>query len=116
MNYYGTYNTEGIVVCPEDDLEDTHVITLTKAYDKAEFTVNICCYDDWEWKFSLSSPTNYEMVKFMIIDAAFECENMDELIAKLDEIFEENFSDVVINEDKCNEHCCENCNHRDCIN
>jgi hypothetical protein len=116
MVYYGTYNTEGIVVHLEGDADDKHIIFLTKECNEATFTVSVCCYDDWEWKFSLTSPANYEMVKHMIMDAAFECEDMDELIRVLDEIFEEGFSKIVINEDECEERCCENCNHRDCLN
>lgn len=116
MVYYGTYNTEGIVVHTNGDTDDIHVIYLTKEFNEATFTVRVCCYEDWEWKFSLASPANYEMIKYTIMDAAFECEDMDELINLLDEIFEKNFSKIVANEDKCDEHCCENCNHRDCLN
>ena len=116
MVYYGTYNTEGIVVHIKDDPDDVHVISLTKEFNEAAFTVRVCCYEDWEWKFSLTSSANYEMVKHMIMDTAFECEDMDELINMLDEIFEKMFSKIVVNEDKCDKHCCENCNHRDCLN
>ena len=116
MVYYGTYNTEGIVVHLNGDADDMHVIALTKECDEAAFTVSVCCYDDWEWKFSLTSPANYEMVKHTIIDAAFECEDMDELISVLDAMFEDNFSEIAMWEDECDECCCENCNHRDCLN
>lgn len=116
MVYYGTYNTEGIVVHTVDDVDDVHVILLTKECDEAAFTVSVCCYDDWEWKFILTSPAHYEMVKHVIMDAAFECEDMDELINLLDEIFENEFSEIVLWEDEYDECCCENCNHRDCLN
>ena len=117
MVYYGTYNTEGIVVHINGDPDDVHVISLTKEFNEAAFTVRVCCYEDWEWKFSLTSSANYEMVKHMIMDAAFECEDMDELINMLDEIFEEMFSKIAVDENECNnECCCENCNHRDCLN
>mgnify|MGYP003293256720 CR=1 FL=1 len=116
MIYSGTYNTEGIVVHLNDDVDDVHMIILTKECNEAAFTVNVCCYEDWEWKFSLASPANYEMVKYVIMDTVFDCEDMDELIDALDEIFEEKFSAFVINECECNTGCCENCNHRDCLN
>lgn len=116
MVYYGTCNAEGIMVHINGDRDDMHIIMLTKQCDEAAFTVHVCCYDDWEWKFSMASPANYEMVKYMIMDAAFECEDMDELINLLDEIFEINFSAIVIDEDVCDGHCCESCNHRDCLN
>ena len=116
MVYYGTHNTEGIVVHTVGDVDDVHVILLTKECDEAAFTVSACCYDDWEWKFILTSPAHYEMVKHVIMDAAFECEDMDELINLLDEIFENEFSEIVLWEDEYDECCCENCNHRDCLN
>lgn len=117
MVYYGTYATEGIVVHLNNDADDMHIIALTKECDEATFTVNVCCYEDWEWKFSLASPANYEMVKHMIMDAAFDCEDMDELIDVLDAMFEEDFAEIVIWDNDCDEACCcEKCNHRDCLN
>lgn len=116
MTYYGTYNTEGIVVHVNGDRDDMHVIALTKEHDANVFTVRTCCYDDWEWKFSMKSSSHYEMVKHMIMDAAFECEDMDELINTLDEMFEEMFSAIVVWEDECDGTCCEHCDSRDCLN
>jgi hypothetical protein len=116
MVYDGTYTAEGIVVHLNGDVDDQHMIFLTKGCNEATFTVHACCYDDWEWKFSMESPAHYEMIKYMIMNAVFECEDMDELINMLDEIFEKDFSKIVVNEDECNGSCCENCNHRGCLN
>ena len=119
MVYYGTYNTEGIVVHTVDDVDDVHVILLTKECDEAAFTVSVCCYDDWEWKFILTSPAHYEIVKQDIWFAT-----KDTISKKYDhrfkdifnEIFENEFSEIVLWEDEYDECCCENCNHRDCLN
>ena len=116
MVYYGTCNTEVIVIHTVGDVDDMHVIALTKECDEAAFTVSVCCYDDWRWKFSLASPAHYEMVKHMIMDAVWDCEDMDELLDELDITFEEMFSEIVIDENGCDGHCCENCNCRDCLN
>lgn len=100
MVYYGTDTTENIVVHTNGDVDDMHVITLSRACDEAAFTVNICCDEEWKWKFNLVSSAHYDIVKYMIMDAVFECEDMYELVDMLDEIFETDFADIVINEDE----------------
>ena len=117
MVYYGTYNTEGILWHPAGDMDDMHVILLTKECDEATFTVNVCCYEDWEWRFDMISPAHYEIVKHMIMDLAFECDDMDELIAAMDEMFAEDFAEIVVDDEcECDGSCCERCGHRGCLN
>ena len=46
-------------------------------------------------------------MKLNIFDVVWECEDMDSLMRVLSEIFEDNFSDILV-EDECNgdcEHC-----------
>lgn len=52
----------------------------------------------------------------MIMDLAFECDDMDELIAAMDEMFAEDFASIVVDGCECENNCCEHCGHRDCIN
>ena len=116
MIYYGTYNTEGILWHTSGDADDMHAILLTKECNAPAFTVNVCCDDEWEWRFSMKSPSNYEIVKHMIMDLAFECNNIDELVDAMDEMFEETLAEIVINDEcECDGGCCEGCNHRDCL-
>lgn len=115
MVYHGTSMTETIWFGPENDFEETHYIELHKADDEAVFYVTTCCNEDWAWAFKLDIPSNYEMIKFTILDEMFECENMRELLDALDDVFTDNFADIVVEEEKCG-CCCENCNHRDCLN
>jgi hypothetical protein len=109
--------TETIWVGPENDYNEMHCIELYKADDEPVFYVTACCNDAWIWAFNMESMANYEMVKFAILDAMFECNSMHALLDELDEIFADNFADIVVeDEDECGGCCCENCNHRDCLN
>ena len=115
MVYCGTSMTETIWVSPANKLEEVHYIELHKADDHPVFYVTTCCNPDWIWAFQLDASSNYEMVKFAIMEAAFECCCIDNLLNTLDSIFEEEFADILVDED--NDECdCENCDHRDCLN
>lgn len=117
MVYHGTSITETIYVGTQSDLENTCCINLIKAHDEPIFYVTTCCNTDWVWKFSMDGESNYEMVKHTIIDTIFECSNIIELIDCLDAIFEEDFDDIVVYEEEVHDElCCENCNHRSCLN
>lgn len=117
MVYHGTSKTETIYVGPENDLDRACCIDLIKAYDEPVFYVTTCCNTDWVWKFSMDGESNYEMIKHTIIDAAFECDNIVDLMDCLDAIFEEDFDDIVVYEEEmCDDCCCEECNHRSCLN
>lgn len=59
MVYYGTYVTEGILYHPAHNMDKMYMIALTKECDEATFTVNVDCDPEWEWRFDMSSPSNY---------------------------------------------------------
>jgi hypothetical protein len=123
MMYHGTSNTETIWFGPENDIEEVHYIELYKADDEQVFYVTTCCNDDWVWAFKMDASANYEMIKFTILDEMFDCCCINNLLDTLDAIFAEDFADILV-EDKdedacecgCNGNCCEQCNHRDCLN
>lgn len=117
MVYHGTSVVEEIYIGPEDDLDDVCCIEMTKASDEDVFYVTTCCNTDWLWKFKMDGVSNYEMIKHTIVDAIFECENIIELMDYLDATFEEDFDDIVAYEEiGYDDYCCENCNHRGCLN
>lgn len=117
MIYHGTTNTETIFIGQEADLDDVCCIDLIKAHDEAVFYVTTCCNTDWVWQFYMNGETNYEMIKHVIIDAVFECDNIVELMEYLDDVFVEDFDDIIVYEEETHDDCCcENCNHRDCLN
>jgi len=116
MFYVGTNMTETIWL-GTDDLKNVNCIELTKVDDESIFYVTASCNEDWVWAFWMDGLSNYEMIKYTIMDTAFECHNMNELMDTLDEIFAEDFADILADEDEdCDEDCCEKCNHRDCLN
>jgi hypothetical protein len=102
---------------PEDDHNDVCCIDLIKAFDEPIFYVTTCTNTDWVWAFHMDGESNYEMVKHTIIDAIFECDDIIELMDYLDAVFEESFDDIVAwEEEMYDDCCCENCNHRGCLN
>ena len=112
----GIYETEKIVVHPDDAPHSSHYIEIEKDKDRPLFYVTNCCDEEWGWAFYYSK-TNYEIIKYSIMDCIAECRTMDELIDALDEVFEEECIDMVFNEAELQEEevefeCdgdCENC-------
>ena len=117
MVYRGTSKTETIWISPVDDAKDVHYIELIQAEDDPVFYVTTCCNEDWVWAFRMDGTSNYEMVKHAIMDAAFGCDSAGELLDVLDEVFDDYFGDILVEDScECDGRCCENCNHRDCLN
>ena len=111
MIYHGTITTESIVVHPYDNGHIYQAVELTKHADVNEFSVRLDDGDDtWTWSFSLTNNSDYERVKFNIMDAIFEVEDMAELAEVLDEIFTDGFADILVEDDDCDGDC-DNCVH-----
>lgn len=97
MTLCGSVSYERFIVHPDDAPCRSHYIEITEDKDSAIFYVTNCCDDEWVWEFWYSK-TNYEVVKFLIMDCIAECSTMDELIDALDEVFEEDCADMLFNE------------------
>ena len=114
MVYYGTENTELIIFHGAGNPDDIHFIGMTKSCDVPTFSVKSCCDNDWGYEFYMDNNSDYERVKMTIMDAAFEAENMEELMKTLSEVFEDGFGSILVGEEehecKCGNHC-ENCNN-----
>lgn len=106
MVYYGTYTGEQIVFCYEDQPNEKHYIEMTKVADRPTFLVTCCCDEEWVYEFYLGNNSEYEMVKFCILENMFECETMEELLEVLSEEFEDEFGDMLVIDD---EFCCDEC-------
>lgn len=111
MIYCQTINKECIAVHPLDDINNTQVVELIKYGDIPMFAVYVDDgEDEWFWEFDLSAPSDYERVKMSIFDAVFGCDTMIEFAEALDDIFENDFEDILIVDecDGCNgcEGCC----------
>ena len=108
MIYTGTGIAEFIQV---NDDGEIFGIELVKMPDEPTFIVCSDYDDDWSYEFTLENNSDYERVKFNIMDAIFECNTMDELIGYLSNVFEDGFADILVYNDDCDcDGNCENCN------
>ena len=107
MIFCGNYEVENLVVHPNNNLNETHYIEITKDKDAPIFSVTYCCDDEWIWEFMYSN-TNYEVVKYLIMDSIVVCNTMEELIDMLDEVFEEECYHMICEgvECECDCDCC----------
>lgn len=104
MVYDGTNNSELIVFHTVEDSDYKHFIELYKYMNSQVLSVGCCCDRDCGYKFFMTSNSDYERIKFNIMEAVFECEDVDELLDTLDEIFCDGFSDIML-ENECGGHC-----------
>lgn len=111
MIYHGSYQTETIVIHPMDGIKETHFIELIKESDEPKFYVHCNSYgEDHVWEFWMHGISDYERVKFNIMNAIFECNTMEELMEMLDNIFNDGFADILID----GEECTSDCEHCEC--
>ncbi len=109
MVYNGTGLAEFIMIRPMDEMDKVYQIELAKMPGEPTFVV-VCDYDeDWGYEFYLENNSDYERIKFNIMNAIFECDNMEELLGVLSEIFEDGFEDILVDDCDC-DGSCENCN------
>ena len=109
MDVSGIYNQEMILIDEQtaDDEVTMHYIMLTMFDDKPMFSVTSCCDDDWEYTFTYTR-NNYESIKHLIVDMAYECESMEELLDNLSDMFVSEFEDILsVCDGNCEE--CEFC-------
>lgn len=111
MVYDNSHLVEQIAVRPNDSLKETHFIELTRIGNDPVFFVTCSFYDkDYSWEFETFSISDYERVKFNILNAVFECDTMYELMDMLDEIFTDGFSDILVDyTNECEIKCCGDC-------
>ena len=107
MIYKGSYEIEIIEITPMDEMPKTHYIQLQKAKDDSTFSVSCCCDEDWYYEF-VYTKSDYERIKFNIMECVFECDTMDELLDTLSDVFEDGFEPI---NEVAHECCgdCENC-------
>ena len=94
MVYRKTIHAEQINYCPAGESDNMHYIQIEK-WD-GFFKVGFCCEPEREYVFRLKDHSDYERVKFNIMEAVFECDNSEELMDYLEDIFEDGFADILI--------------------
>ena len=111
MIYTGTYKSEKITFKSEDMMCEDYAVELCKDAEDGSFCVVIEGDGyDWIWEFATDSASDYERVKFTIMEIMFESESIDELVEALDDIFTDGFADILV-DDECGEccGCCDCC-------
>lgn len=93
MIYHGTTNTETIIVHPFDDETDVQFIDIVTDAETSLLYVNI---GECSWEFMMRSLSDYEWIKFTIMEVIQTVENMEELVSELNEVFVENFEDILV--------------------
>lgn len=111
MIYRGTYFAERITFSPEDEICNTYTVELCKGLERNDFCVLIETDEyDYIWEFETDDASDYERVKFNIMDAMFNVETFGEFVEVLDDIFTDGFADILV-DDECDEccGCCDCC-------
>lgn len=105
MIYIGTDVAEVISV---NDRNKEYCIEIVKMSNTPTFVVCSDYDDDWGYEFYIGNDSEYERVKFCIMNEIFRCNTMYELLTSLTELFEDCFVDIIVEEEcECN---CEDCN------
>lgn len=98
MVFKGSSNIESIFFHPAGDSEEVHWIDLTMRPDSNTFMVTCCCGEDWNYEF-IYTKSDYERIKYTIMQEIFEADSVEEVMETLDEIFTDGFEDILINDD-----------------
>ena len=93
MIYHGTTKTETIIVHPFEDEIDVEFIAMITDADSMTLYVNV---NEYSWEFVMRSLSDYEWIKFTIMEVIQTVNNMEELVSELNEVFVENFEDILI--------------------
>lgn len=110
MVFRGSGNIESIFFHPAGNSEEVHWIDLTMIPDAPTFMVTCCCDENWKYEF-VYTKSDYERIKYNVMTAVFESETVDEVMEMLDEVFQDSFADILIDDDKCACNCghCDEC-------
>lgn len=112
MVYQGTFTSETIMF-HEAGERNMYYIELTKAANESIFYITCHPYEDWGYAFYLTNNSDYERIKFNIMQAMFDCETIDDLIDTLNELFKDGFKEIMINTESECDGDCEHCKKHD---
>jgi hypothetical protein len=110
MIYRGTYKSERITFGSEDEICSNYAVELCKGMERNDFCV-IVETDAYDciWEFETDDASDYERVKFNIMEVMFEVETLDEFIDVLDDIFTDGFADILVDDEGDCDECCGCC-------
>ena len=93
MIYHGITKTESILVHPYDDETNIQFIDMIADAETSILYVNVA---DYGWEFVTRSLSDYEHIKFIIMEVARTVNDMSELVSELNETFIEEFEDILV--------------------
>lgn len=100
MRYFGTEKMETIAFQTEGEHPEVHFVTLGCPMYEPLVEVTCCCDESWRYLFALDSPSDYERLKYDIMEAAAYSQTTDVLMGELDAIFAERYGHLMIEFDE----------------
>lgn len=96
MVFQSSVNVERFYFHPAGEENNVYWIELITSADDSTFVVSCCCADDWSYEFTYTK-SDYNRVMYNIMETAFRCDTMEEVLDKLSELFEDGFKDILFN-------------------
>ena len=106
MIYDGTIEIEAMMAHPEDNPDAVYSVKMRKSAEENIFYVYSDYDEDFEYAFWLDGTTNYEVVKFTIMDTLISFASWDEALQVLENDFMTSLRQILV---QCDGDC-ENCN------
>ena len=101
MIYNGMYKQETLIVSPNNDEKEIQFIDLV--IDANEHIVSVRLdaeTEDYYWDFYLDNPSDYERIKFNIMESMWDVEDMEELAETLGHVFNDGFADILVQDEE----------------
>lgn len=86
--------SEKIYLCSEGGATSIHYIELIRC--RNTLFVETCCTPDWSYRFTSDDPSDFERIKFNIMEQIFKCNSIEELLDQLSFVFEDGFAGILI--------------------
>ena len=101
MIYNGTYKQETLIVNPNNDEKKIQFIDLVVDANEQILSVRLDAdTKDYWWDFHLDNPSDYERIKFNVMESMWDTEDMEELAETLDHIFNDGFADILVRDEE----------------
>ena len=100
MIFCGITKAEQIYLQADDDLDKIYVIELLRDGYEPKFTAWSDYDKDWTWDFWYTSETDYERVKWAILDMIDEYNSIPAVLIALNDAFLEYFVDMLVDNKK----------------
>ena len=104
MRYYGTEKMDSIAFMTDGEHPEMHFIMMMRTMHDPLLEVTCCCDSEWNYLFDISDASNYERLKYDIMECAAYSLNMKALTSELDRVFTEQYGGIMITFDEGESH------------